>query len=144
MDAKTAEVPAAKITPSADTGLVDTLPVSDADQQILDLISKELAADTTTEEQDEEVAPDGTERGAYLPDSGADTTTTTTKTKPDIFTKTVLSPKTKSTSALGSALGTTGLTASRGAGEIEAPSTGKPRKKVWNEESLKLKDALGV
>jgi hypothetical protein len=66
------------------------------------------------------------------------------KPKPDIFTKTVLSPKTKSTSALGSALGTTGLTSSRGAGEIEGTGSGKPRKKVWNEESLKLKDALGV
>jgi hypothetical protein len=53
-------------------------------------------------------------------------------------------PKT-STSALSQALGTTtGLTASRGAGEIEDPSTGKKRKKVWNEETLRLKDALGV
>ena len=53
-------------------------------------------------------------------------------------------PKT-STAALGQALGTTtGLTASRGAGEIEDPSTGKKRKKVWNEETLRLKDALGV
>jgi hypothetical protein len=44
-------------------------------------------------------------------------------------------PKT-STAALGQALGTTtGLTASRGAGEIEDPSTGKKRKKVWNEET---------
>jgi hypothetical protein len=145
--AEAAEVPAVDETPSTDTGLIDTSPVSDADQQILDLISEELAADTTTEE--EAAAPDGTERGAYLPDSGTDTTTdtTTTTTRPDIFTTTYLSPKkrtTSSTSALGSALGTTGLTASRGAGEIEAPSTGKARKKVWNEESLKLKDALGV
>ena len=68
------------------------------------------------------------------------------KAKPpsDVFTKTVLSPKTKSSAALGQALGTTGLTAYRGAGEIEGPGSGKPRKKVWNEESLKLKDALGV
>jgi len=68
------------------------------------------------------------------------------KAKPpsDVFTKTVLSPKTKSSAALGQALGTTGLTAYRGAGEIEAPGTGKARRKVWNEESLKLKDALGV
>jgi hypothetical protein len=141
--AEAAEVPAVDEIPSTDTGLIDTSPVSDADQEILDLISEELAADTTTEE--EAAAPDGTERGAYLPDSGTDTTTTTTR--PDIFTTTYLSPKkrtTSSTSALGSALGTTGLTASRGAGEIEAPSTGKARKKVWNEESLKLKDALGV
>lgn len=36
------------------------------------------------------------------------------------------------------------LSAYRGAGEIEDPSTGKPRKNVWNEESLRLKDALGI
>ena len=49
------------------------------------------------------------------------------------------------TSPLSQALGTTtGLTAWRGAGEIEDPSTGKKRKNVWNEETLRLKDALGV
>jgi len=139
------DVPAVEeiVPEDTSTTVTDAPPISDADQEILDLISEELATDTTTEE--EAAAPDGTERGAYLPDSGTDTTTTTTR--PDIFTTTYLSPKkrtTSSTSALGSALGTTGLTASRGAGEIEAPSTGKARKKVWNEESLKLKDALGV
>ena len=144
----TTDIVAADEAPITDTGLVDTSPVSDADQQILDLISEELAADTTkdTTTEEEAAAVDGTEKGAYLPDSGTDTTTTAT-TKPDIFTTTYLSPKkktTSSTSALGSALGTTGLTASRGAGEIEGAGTGKPRKKVWNEESLKLKDALGV
>ena len=46
--------------------------------------------------------------------------------------------------ALGTASATAGLTSSRGAGEIEGTSTGGKRKKVWNEESLKLKDALGV
>ena len=39
---------------------------------------------------------------------------------------------------------TTGLTAERGAGEIETKETGKKRKNVWNEASLRLKDALGV
>jgi hypothetical protein len=115
--------------------------VSEADKQILDLISE-----TPTEDQVEEVAPDGTKKGAYLPDSETDTKTTTYK--PDLFTTTYLSPKTRTaaapTSALGSALGTTGLTSYRGAGEIEGTGSGKPRKKVWNEESLKLKDALGV
>jgi hypothetical protein len=54
-------------------------------------------------------------------------------------------PTKPSTSVLGQALGiTTGLTASRGAGEIEDPSTGKKKRKVWNEETLRLKDALGV
>jgi hypothetical protein len=36
------------------------------------------------------------------------------------------------------------LTAYRGAGEIEADPSGKPRKNVWNEASLRLKDALGL
>jgi len=39
---------------------------------------------------------------------------------------------------------TTGLTSLRGEGEIESKETGKARKDVWNEESLRLKDALGV
>jgi hypothetical protein len=71
--------------------------------------------------------------------------------KPDIFVTTYKKPKSgsySSTATLGAALGTTGtttgLTAERGAGEIEGTGSGKPRKKVWNEESLKLKDALGV
>ena len=69
--------------------------------------------------------------------------------KPDILVTTYKKPKSSSySSALGAALGTTGtttgLTAERGAGEIEGTGTGGKRKKVWNEESLKLKDALGV
>jgi hypothetical protein len=36
------------------------------------------------------------------------------------------------------------LTGYRGAGEIEGKKTGKPRRDVWNEESLRLKDALGL
>jgi hypothetical protein len=39
---------------------------------------------------------------------------------------------------------TTSLTGERGAGEIESKETGKKRKNVWNEASLRLKDALGV
>jgi hypothetical protein len=39
---------------------------------------------------------------------------------------------------------TVGLTGERGAGEIESKETGQPRKNVWNEASLRLKDALGV
>lgn len=37
-----------------------------------------------------------------------------------------------------------GLTSYRGAGEIESQKTGKPRRNVWNEASLRLKDALGL
>jgi hypothetical protein len=62
----------------------------------------------------------------------------------------------KSPSSLSKSLGTTfqapyypgtaaqGLTAERGAGEIEGTETGKKRKNVWNEASLRLKDALGL
>jgi len=66
--------------------------------------------------------------------------------KPDLFILGGKQPKVPTKpSVLGQALGTTtGLTASRGAGEIEDTSTGKKRKKVWNEETLRLKDALGV
>lgn len=39
---------------------------------------------------------------------------------------------------------TTGLAGGRGAGELESKETGKERKNVWNEASLRLKDALGV
>ena len=97
-------------------------------------------------------------QGAYLPDSATtptaptDTTTATATapSKSDIFTSVYLTPKSRvggssSSEALSQALGTTtGLTASRGAGEIEGTGTGGQRKQVWNEESLKLKDALGV
>jgi hypothetical protein len=38
---------------------------------------------------------------------------------------------------------TTGLTTGRGAGEIKGEG-GIERKNVWNEESLRLKDALGL
>ena len=37
-----------------------------------------------------------------------------------------------------------GLTSYRGAGEIEGQQTGKQRRNVWNEASLRLKDALGL
>jgi hypothetical protein len=37
-----------------------------------------------------------------------------------------------------------GLTSVRGAGEIESKESGKKRTNVWNEESLRLKDALGL
>jgi len=76
-----------------------------------------------------------------------DTVTTETKDKytPDLIVKSGVTPtkKTtkKSTDALASALS---IAPYRGAGEIEDPSTGKKRRNVWNEESLRLKDALGI
>lgn len=41
-------------------------------------------------------------------------------------------------------MSTTGLTAYRPAGEIESEESGKQRRDVWNEASLRLKDALGL
>jgi len=147
--ADAADVPAVEVTPSTGTGLIDTPPVSDTDKQILDLISEAPTEDQSDAETErlarKEAELAASEKGSYLPDSGTDTKTTTYK--PDLFTTTYLSPKTKAAapvSTLGAALGTTGLTSYRGAGEIEGTGSGKPRKKVWNEESLKLKDALGV
>jgi hypothetical protein len=134
-------------------------PVSDRDREILDLISPEpVAPEPVTEtplapEEPSAVAPELPAEDVSVEEAGSETEQPVydydpkAKPKPDIFTKTYLSPKTKTaapTSALGSALGTTGLTSYRGAGEIEGTSTGGKRKKVWNEESLKLKDALGV
>ena len=86
---------------------------------------------------------------------GTGDSTPADKYKPSLFiyggtTKSTL-PKTLSTGATfaapttGTTTGTTtGLTGERGAGEIESKETGKKRKNVWNEASLRLKDALGV
>jgi hypothetical protein len=136
-------------------------PISEKDRQVIELTKPPSAPPLTKEQvssgeyfynapggfaKDEEAAPEqpvydydpkASEQPVYDYDPKA-------KPPSDVFTKTVLSPKTKSSAALGQALGTTGLAAYRGAGEIEAPGTGKARRKVWNEESLKLKDALGV
>ena len=50
-----------------------------------------------------------------------------------------------SPSTTGSTTGsTTSLTGERGAGEIQSQESGGKRQNVWNEESLRLKDALGV
>ena len=75
--------------------------------------------------------------------------------KPELFIYGGKTPKTpgRQTTQLGTTLqapfypSTTlgqALTGYRGAGEIEGKKSGKPRKNVWNEESLRLKDALGL
>jgi hypothetical protein len=73
--------------------------------------------------------------------------------KPNLFIYSGKSPRARGNKALSQALGTdfaggtptstTGLTSYRGAGEIEGEG-GTNRKNVWNEESLRLKDALGL
>jgi hypothetical protein len=72
--------------------------------------------------------------------------------KPELFIFGKVTPKKKSTS-LSQTINapfypstglTQALTASRPAGEIEADPSGKKRQNVWNEASLRLKDALGL
>lgn len=113
-----------------------------------------LPGDSTPAEEPKQGAylPDAGPEGVVAPVDGSKTDTTTASLyRPDIFTKSYVSPQKStsaapaSTQALGQALGTTtGLTAFRDAGEIEGQGTIGKRKNVWNEESLKLKDALGV
>ena len=95
--------------------------------------------------------PKGPGPGGVLPPDKSDVpvedkTGTPTTTKPAVITTTKVTPKTPLTPILQpSFYGTRGgLTSFRGAGEIEDTSTGKPRKNVWNESSLRLKDALGL
>lgn len=75
--------------------------------------------------------------------------------KPQFFVAGGVSPRMQTrapSSALADALQTpferslitSGLTSYRGAGEIESPESGGKRRNVWNEASLRLKDALGI
>ena len=101
-----------------------------------------------------EVEPPADEDKKVVDEDKKDETVDDTYT-PDIFIygKTTPKTKTRTTTDLGTTLqapfypsSTLGqaLTGYRGAGEIEGKKTGKPRKNVWNEESLRLKDALGL
>lgn len=74
--------------------------------------------------------------------------------KPELFITSKKSAKAfqpRTTTRLGSVTGfapqtglTQALTATRPAGETEGGATGKERQQVWNEASLRLKDALGL
>ena len=89
---------------------------------------------------DDKKVVDDTTDDTYTPDVfiyGGVSPKTKTRTRTDLST-TLQAPFYPS-STLGQA-----LTGYRGAGEIEGKKTGKPRKNVWNEESLRLKDALGL
>ena len=88
--------------------------------------------------------PISTEPGGEKP---ADATSPEKVIKPSIYFTGVAPTGGPLSQGLGtsfSALPTTSLTSSRGAGEIESKESGKKRQSVWNEESLRLKDALGV
>jgi len=148
--------------------------VSEQDQRMLDLISpppapttepdqtlpevvvtatpdKEttpLVTDTKTETKEPPPVDAGEEE---LPPEEVETeaTTPTDKYKPKLFIYGGTTPSTLSQSlgtgdTYSKSVATTGLTGSRGAGEIESKETGKKRRTVWNEESLRLKDALGL
>jgi hypothetical protein len=92
------------------------------------------------EPPEEEDKPPGEKEDEYKPDLfiyGGKTPKPKPRTRTDLGT-TLQGPFAPSTT-LGQA-----LTGYRGAGEIEGKKTGKPRRDVWNEESLRLKDALGL
>ena len=150
--------PDASISPR-DRAVIDTAGIGDApslpqvtvtatpiapdieDTSIIDPISitnKPPEKDVSAEEEEEE--PTAKDKDGY---------------RPDLFIYGGKSPKTsgRQTTQLGTTLqapfypSTTlgqALTGYRGAGEIEGKKTGKPRRDVWNEESLRLKDALGL
>lgn len=88
--------------------------------------------------------PISTEPGGEKP---ADATSPEKVIKPSIYFTGVAPTGGPLSQGLGtsfSGLPTTGLTGERGAGEIESKESGKKRQNVWNEASLRLKDALGV
>jgi hypothetical protein len=109
--------------------------VSTAGKQTGPVIDKPLAPEDLPEE---EVLP--TEKAAPY--------------KPDIFLTGGKSPKAyqpRTTTRLGGVTSfapqtglSQALTAVRPAGETEGTGTGKERQQVWNEASLRLKDALGI
>jgi hypothetical protein len=84
----------------------------------------------------------------------SESTSTKTGGKTDMYKPSLFIYGGKSPQNLGQTLGTSlqgtttgisgGLAGERGAGELESKETGKTRQNVWNEASLRLKDALGV
>jgi hypothetical protein len=116
-----------------------------ADQQIIDLtgIGNVASGNVTIDTSgDNNVAP-----------NNAVSNVTPDLYKPELAIFGGVSPAVGRTTQLGTVLQapffpgsspTTGLTSYRGAGEIEGPETGGKRKNVWNEASLRLKDALGL
>lgn len=115
-----------------------------------------IITDTVTAEP-EAVAPAPAPTPAAEPEKVAEKPVeeeTAPEYKPDLFIYGGVRPKMAAggsqvlaqllgTAPFGSLL-TSGLTGYRGAGEIESSETGKQRRDVWNEASLRLKDALGL
>lgn len=107
--------------------------ISPTDQQIIDLISEETPVDTETTPTEEQIAPDPYKPEFFVAGGVAPTLQTRRPTLVQTLQTPFYSPLT-----------TTGLTSYRGAGEIESSETGGKRRNVWNEASLRLKDALGI
>lgn len=108
-----------------------------------------------TKKEDTSVKPVTEEEKPPVAEETEETVAEEDTYKPDLFIYGGVTPKAKprTTTNLGTTLqapfypsSTLGqaLTGYRGAGEIEGKKTGKPRRDVWNEESLRLKDALGL
>ena len=113
-----------------ETSIIDPVSVTDEPAE------KDVDTKEENQEEEEPVA----EEEPYKPELfvyGGKTPKSRPRTRTDLGT-TLQGPFAPSTT-LGQA-----LTGYRGAGEIEGKKTGKPRRDVWNEESLRLKDALGL
>jgi hypothetical protein len=133
--ARIAEVPSLKeVTVTAkpeapeieDTSIIDPISISD----------KPPEKDVSVEEEE----PTPEKKDNYKPELfiyGGKATKTPVRQTTNLGT--TLQAPFYPTSTLGQA-----LTGYRGAGEIEGKKSGKPRQNVWNEESLRLKDALGL
>ena len=118
-----------EITPIEETSILDPISITDKPPE------KDAEPEKTEEEKQAEkdgYRPDLFIYGGKSPKGGAGGRQTTQL-------GTTLQAPFYPTSTLGQA-----LTGYRGAGEIEGKKSGKPRKNVWNEESLRLKDALGL
>jgi len=92
---------------------------------------------------------DGTGGGTELPPVEDKTGTPVTTYTPTIFTyggvNSTLGTSLGTTTKIPTSSTTTGTSVGLGGrGEIESKESGKKRQNVWNEESLRLKDALGL
>jgi len=129
-------------------------PTTEPDQTLPEVVVTETpdkeTTPTVTDTKTEEPTPVDAGEEELLPEEvETEATTPTDKYKPKLFIYGGTTPSTLSQSlgtgdTYSKSVATTGLTGSRGAGEIESKETGKKRRTVWNEESLRLKDALGL
>ena len=141
-------------------GVGDTgTPTTSTDQRIIDLISQPQAPvegtlpEVTIRPEAEAPAPIVAETPTKEPTAEIpEPPSPKVDTREPLFITGGVAPKISSGQVLAQVLGvqpytslpTTGLTAARGAGEIESSETGGKRQNVWNEASLRLKDALGL